>query len=96
MNHKSFIVKSLQEVEDKLNQAEKNLASARNNFQLAKLKAEEIRNRSILLSSQTKKGLLLETDDDIKRLQALSLDIVRLEEENSVSEIFWLSCICYC
>lgn len=85
--HKSLIVRSLQEVENKLIQAEENLALARSNFDTSKLKAEEIRNQTIFLSSQMKSNLLLEVENDIKRLKSLSLTIIHIEEDKSVSEM---------
>jgi hypothetical protein len=66
------------------------LLTAKNNFQLSKEKADDIRKQSILLSSQTKKTLLLEIEEDVKRLQSSGLAVIRLEEEKSVSEMFWL------
>lgn len=86
-NHKSFVLKGLQDIENKLNQAEVKLLTAKNNFEAAKSKAKEIRSQGNLLSLQTKKSILLEVDEDIKRLQSLSLAFIRLEEENSVSEM---------
>jgi F0F1-type ATP synthase membrane subunit b/b' len=85
-----LVLRSLQEAQNKLKEAEASLLTAKNNFQLAKEKAEEIRNQSVLLSSQTKKSLLLEIEDDIKRLQSSGLAVIRLEEEKSVSEMLRL------
>ena len=86
-NHKSIILKGLQEIEARLNQAEIKVLTAKNNFEMAKLKANEIRSQGSLISSQTKKTILIEVEEEIKRLQALSLAFVRLEEDNSVSEM---------
>jgi len=86
-NHKSLVLRGLQDIENKLNQAEVKLLTAKNNFEVAKSKAKEIRNQGSILSSQTKKSILLEVEEEIKRLQALSLAFVRLEEDNSVSEM---------
>lgn len=58
---------------------------------MAKEKAEDIRNQSILLSLQTKKSLLLDIEEDVKRLQSSGLAVISLEEEKSVSEMFWLN-----
>lgn len=86
-NHKSLVLRGLQDIENKLNQAEVKLLTAKNNLEAAKSKAVEIRSQGALLSSQTKNSILLEVDEDIKRLQALSLAFIRLEEDNSVSEM---------
>jgi F0F1-type ATP synthase membrane subunit b/b' len=86
-SHKSLIVKSLQDVESRLTQAELNLSAARNNLETSKLKSQEIRNQAFLLSSQTKTSLLLEAENDIKRLKSLSLTVIRIEEDKSVSEM---------
>lgn len=86
-NHKTLIVKTLQDLEDRVNQAVLNLSVAQNNFEASKLKAQDIRNQVILVSSQTKSALLSDIEVDIKRLKSLSLSIIRIEEDRSLSEM---------
>lgn len=86
-NRKETILKSLQEAESKFAEAEENLLFAKKNFEIAKVKAEEIRAQGSILSSQTAKSMLDSIEDDIKRLRSSNLSIVKLEEEKSVNEI---------
>lgn len=77
----------MQDVENRLNQAAVNLAAAKTNFEVSKTKADSIRNQAVLVSSQTKNNLLLDVENDIKRLRSLSLTVIRIEEDKSVSEM---------
>lgn len=86
-NRKETILKSLQEAESKFAEAEENLLFAKKNFEIAKVKAEEIRVQGSILSSQTVKSMLDSIEDDIKRLKSSNLSIIKLEEEKSVNEI---------
>lgn len=63
------------------------MAYAKSNFETSKVKATEIRNQAVLLSSQAKSNLLLDVENDIKRLKSVSLSIIRIEEDKSVNEM---------
>nr|YP_009144904.1 ATPase subunit I [Euglenaria anabaena]AKJ83351.1 ATPase subunit I [Euglenaria anabaena] len=84
---KDSILKSLQDADNKLREAEENLLFAKKNFESAKTKAEQIRNQGVLLSSQTSKSVLSAVEEDIKRLKASNLSTIRFEEEKSINEV---------
>jgi F0F1-type ATP synthase membrane subunit b/b' len=84
---KEVILKSLQDADNKLKEAEENLIFAKKNLDTAKIKAEQIRNQSLLLSSQTSQSMLNAIEEDIKRLKAANLSAVRFEEEKSINEV---------
>lgn len=84
---KENILKSLQEADNKFNEAEDNLSFARKNFDMAKAKAEQIRNQGLVLSNQTSKGLLDSVEEDINRLKAANSSAIKFEEEKSINEV---------
>ena len=77
----------MQDADNKLREAEENLAFAKKNFELAKVKAEQIKAQGVTLSLQTSKTLLEVVDEDIKRLKAANLSTIKFEEEKSISEV---------
>nr|YP_007317197.1 ATP synthase CF0 B subunit [Monomorphina aenigmatica]AFZ88799.1 ATP synthase CF0 B subunit [Monomorphina aenigmatica] len=86
-DRKNTILRNLQEADNKLREAEENLAFANKNFETAKLKAEQIRSQGLVLSGQTSKALLDAVEEDIKRLKASNLSSIRFEEEKSINEV---------
>lgn len=84
---KDSILKSLQDADNRLREAEENLAFAKKNFDLAKVKAEQIKAQGVALSLQTSKTLLEVVDEDIKRLKAANLSTIKFEEEKSINEV---------
>lgn len=63
---------------------------AQKNFEIAQLKAKEIRDQSIVVSMQTSKNLLSAVDEDIKRLKISNLSFIKFEEEKSISEVVYI------
>lgn len=70
-----------------MREAEENLAFAKKNFELAKVKSEQIKAQGLALSVQTSKTLLEIVDEDIKRLKASNLSTIKFEEEKSINEV---------
>lgn len=86
-NRKETIIKSLQDLENKVNESEEILALAKANLEKAKLKAEQIREQAESLSSQTSKSILTAIDEDIKRLRNVNILTIRVKEKKSLDEI---------
>lgn len=86
-SRRDFILKALQDADNKFREAEANLAFAKKNFEVSLLKAEQIRNQGTLLSAQTVRSLLDSVDGDIKRLKLTNVSSIRFEEEKSISEV---------
>lgn len=63
---------------------------AQKNFEIAQLKAKEIRDQSSVVSMQTSKNLLNIVDEDIKRLKISNLSFIKFEEEKSISEVVYI------
>ena len=81
------ILRNLREAESKFNFAEEELAIARENFENAKLRSEQIRNEGVNLSLQASKLVLNSINEDIKRLKSSNLALIKFEEEKSVAEM---------
>lgn len=86
-SRKETILRTLQEAENRFKEAEDNLSFAKENYETAKIKAEQIKQQGIALSEKTFKTLLDAVEEDIKRLKALNLATIKLEEEKSINEI---------
>jgi len=86
-SRKETILKSLQDADNKLREAEENFAFAKKAYEMAKVKAEQIKEQGVILSSQTSKTLLEAAEEDIKRLKSSNLSAIRFEEEKSVNEV---------
>lgn len=84
---KDNILKSIQDAENKFREAEEKLLLAKNNFEAAKIKAEQIKSQNSILSTETAKNILKSIEEDIKRLKMSNLSAIRLEEEKSVNEV---------
>jgi F-type H+-transporting ATPase subunit b len=84
---KDVILKSLQDADNKLREAEEILLIAKNNFETSKLKADQIRIQGNFLSKQTSESLLNGIGEDIKRLKSSNVSTILFEEEKSISEI---------
>jgi len=80
-------MKNLQDADNKLKEAEENFSFAKKAYEMAKVKAEQIREQGNLLSVQTSKTLLEAAEEDIKRLKSSNLSAIRFEEEKSISEV---------
>jgi F0F1-type ATP synthase membrane subunit b/b' len=86
-SRKETILRSLNEAESKFKEAEENLSFAKENFEAAKIKSEQIKQQGLILSEKTFKTLIEAVEEDIKRLKALNLATVKMEEEKSINEI---------
>lgn len=86
-NRKETILKNIQEAENKFREAEERLVLAKNNLETAKLKADQIKTQSSILSNETAKNILKSIEEDIKRLKMSNLSTIRLEEEKSINEV---------
>lgn len=88
-SRKDIILRNLQDADNKLREAEENLLFAKQNFEIAQSKAEQIRSQGNLVSVQTSENLLSIIDEDIKRLKISNLSSIRFEEEKSISEVVY-------
>lgn len=88
-NRKDTILKNLQDADNKLREAEENFSFAKKAYEMAKIKAEQIREQGMILANQTSKILFEAAEEDIKRLKSSNLSAIRFEEEKSVGEVVY-------
>lgn len=80
-------MKKLQEAENRFLETENSLLIARKNFEIAKSKADEIRNQSLTISKQTYKTILENFENEIKLLNTTNMTVIQSEQEKSINEI---------
>ena len=68
-NRKEMILKTLQDADDRYKEAEQKIADAKEQLELAKVKAEEIRAQSKASAALGTTNLLNRVEEDIKRLE---------------------------
>lgn len=86
-SRKENILKTLSEAENRFKEAEQSLKFAKENFENAKMKADQIRSQGTIVSVQATKAILNTIDEDIRRLKSSNLSLIKLEQEKSVNEI---------
>lgn len=86
-DRKESILRNLQDADNRFKEASDNLSFAKEQFEVAKVKSEQIRSQGIVIANQTSKKLIETVDDDIKRLRDSALSTIRFEEEKSIAEV---------
>ena len=86
-NRKEMILKSINDAEERYAEAAAKLADAKEQLELAKTKAEEIRAQGLVTAEQGTKTLLERAEEDIKRLEEAKQATVRFEEEKAVNQV---------
>jgi len=86
-NRKEMILKTLQDADDRYKEAEQKIADAKEQLELAKVKAEEIRAQSKASAALGTTNLLNRVEEDIKRLEETKQTTIRLEEEKAVAQV---------
>lgn len=86
-NRKEMILKSLNDAEERYQEATQKLATAKEQLELAKTKAEDIRAQGLVTAEQGTKNLLERAEEDIKRLEEGKQATIRFEEEKAVNEV---------
>jgi len=84
---KEAILKSLQDADNKFQEATDKLNEAKKQFEFAKVKAEEIRAQGLVTADKSSKKLLARVEDDIKRLEESKVATLRFEEEKAITEV---------
>lgn len=86
-NRKELILKSLNDAEERFQEATAKLAAAKEQLESAKTKAEEIRAQGLVTAEQGSKNLLERAEEDIKRLEEAKQATIRFEEEKAVNQV---------
>jgi F-type H+-transporting ATPase subunit b len=86
-DRKELILKSLNDAEERYQEATAKLAKAKEQLETAKTKAEEIRVQGLLTAEQGKANLLERAKEDINRLEEAGQVSLRFEEEKAMQEV---------
>nr|AST09057.1 ATPase subunit I [Eutreptiella pomquetensis] len=84
---KEAILKSLQDADNKFQEATDKLNDAKKQFDFAKIRAEEITAQGLVTAEKSSNKLLARVEDDIKRLEDGKVATLRFEEEKAVTEV---------
>ena len=86
-NRQELIVKSLNDAEERFQEATAKLETAKAQLEVAKAKAEEIRAQGLVTAKQGSENLLARAEEDIKRLEETKQTSLRCEEEKAGEEV---------
>lgn len=86
-SRKEVILRNLQDADNRFKEASDNLTFAKEQFEVAKVKSEQIRSQGVVIANQTSKKLIEAVEEDIKRLKDSALSTIRFEEEKSIAEV---------
>jgi F-type H+-transporting ATPase subunit b len=86
-NRKETIMKSITDAEVRFQDATDKLNNAKEQLELAKTKAAEIRAQGLVTAEQGAKTLLERAEEDIKRLEETKQTTIRVEEEKAVNQV---------
>lgn len=86
-NRQELIVKSLNDAEERFQEATAKLEAAKAQLEVAKTKAEEIRAQGLVTAKQGSENLLARAEEDIKRLEDTKQTSLRFEEEKAIEEV---------
>nr|ANA57004.1 CF0 subunit I of ATP synthase [Pyramimonas parkeae] len=86
-NRRELILKSLNDAEERYQEAIAKLEKAKAQLETAKTKAEEIRAQSLVTASKGSTNLLERAEEDIKRLEEAKQVSLRFEEEKAIQEV---------
>lgn len=86
-NRKQTILNNLQEADQKAKEAQEKLNKTKNQLQLAKTKANEIRKQGIVTAEQEKKQCIAQTEQDASRLEEIKQETIRFQQQKAISQI---------
>lgn len=86
-NRKQTILNNFQEAEVRASEAQERLNQARAQVELAKTKAQQIREQALVTVEQEKNLFLRQTQDDIKRLGILQQETLNFEQQKAQNEL---------
>jgi len=86
-NRQDSILKSITDAEVRFQEATEKLANAKEQLEVAKTKAAEIRAQGVVTAEQGAKTLLERAEEDITRLEESKQATIRVEEEKAVYQV---------
>ena len=86
-NRKQTILNNFREADQRASEAQDRLNQARLQLEKAKTKADEISQQAVFTVDQEKKQILLQTQEDIKRLSILQQETLKFEQQKAQNEL---------
>lgn len=86
-NRKQTILNNFREADQRASEAQDRLNQARLQLEKAKTKADEISQQALFTVDQEKKQILLQTQEDIKRLSILQQETLKFEQQKAQNEL---------
>jgi len=86
-NRKEAILSTMQEAEERAKQAQAQLEEAKKALASAKSKAEEIRKQSVVAAEKAKNQILMQTEEDSKRLEQTKQEIISLQQQTALQKL---------
>ena len=86
-NRKQTILNNFREADQRASEAQERLNQARLQLEKAKTKADEISQQAIFTVDQEKKQIILQTQEDIKRLSILQQETLKFEQQKAQNEL---------
>ena len=86
-NRKQTILNNFREADQRASEAQDRLNQARLQLEKAKKKADEISQQAAFTVDQEKKQIILQTQEDIKRLSILQQETLKFEQQKAQNEL---------
>lgn len=84
---KEKILKSITDAEERYAEAQRQLALAKDEIEVAKKKAENIRSQSLVTAEQTVQKIFKSAEEEINRLEESKQATLQLEEKKALAEV---------
>jgi F0F1-type ATP synthase membrane subunit b/b' len=81
------ILKNIEEAENKYKEVENNLIFAKKNLQNSKNKYDEILKQGASMSNKTFELIIINSENEIKRLKSLNIAYILFEQGKSIGEV---------
>lgn len=86
-NRKQAILSTMNEAEQKAQDAKTQLEQAKQSLASAKSKAEEIRKQSVVTAEAEKMQILKQADEDTKRLEQTKQEVIQLQQQTALQKL---------
>ena len=86
-NRRQTVLSTLEQANQRAKEAKQRLAEAVTQLELAEKKSKEIHQQGSSAAEQEKRGLLAQTEEDIKRLEESKEDTISLQQQKAVAQV---------
>ncbi len=86
-NRRQTILNSLQEADQRAEEAKEKLSKAKSQLELAQKKATEIRQQGSITAEQDKKQCIRQTQEDAQRLEEVKQETLQMQQQKTISQV---------